>query len=182
MKITTKKIVICSLFVALMSIFAQISIPLGFTPVPINLGPMIVLLCGAILGSKLGALSMLIYLMIGAIGAPVFANFSGSFGIIIGPTGGYIIGYIACAFIVGILIEKLSFTNFTIVISMILGMIACYTIGTIWFMIITKTELVASITLCVLPFIPGEILKIIAATSLTKKLRPILNKKLLENN
>ena len=96
---------LCGLFAALMAICSFISIPLGFTPVPVNLGTLGVFLTGGVLGRKYGTVSMTVYVLLGAVGVPVFAGFRGGLSVLVGPTGGYIIGYIAAAFLIGWLVD-----------------------------------------------------------------------------
>lgn len=170
MNTKTKELIICSLFAALTAILSQISIPLPFTPVPINLATISVLLSGALLKKNDAAISQLVYTLLGVVGLPVFANFSAGIGIIVGPTGGYILGYIATALIVGIIIEKFNRTFIAYILSMCIGIITCYTLGTLWYMFITKTNLLSSLVMCVLPFIPGDIIKIIICSILAKRL------------
>ena len=102
-KVNTLNLVFCALFAALTAVLSQFAIPIG--PVPINLATMSLFIAGAVLGSKLGGLSQLVYVLLGAAGLPVFSEFSGGLQIIAGPTGGYIIGYIATAWIVGFITE-----------------------------------------------------------------------------
>ncbi len=166
----TKQLIICSLFAALTAILSQISIPLPFTPVPINLATLSVLLAGALLGKKVGAISQVVYALLGVIGLPVYANFMSGIGVILGPTGGYIIGYIIAAFVVGIIIEKSNNSLMTYIFSMCLGMISCYILGTAWFMYVTGNNLMSSLVMCVFPFIPGDIIKIILGAFLAKRL------------
>lgn len=170
----TKMMILCALFAALTAVCSMISIPLPFTPVPINLATLSVFLAGGLLGSRYGALSQLVYVLLGAIGLPVFSGFTGGFGIIMGPTGGYIVGYIAAAWLIGFLIEKLGRDYHKIVISMIEGMIVCYTLGTLWFMYITSTGLAAALMLCVVPFLIGDAIKIVAGSILVRKLHKLI--------
>jgi biotin transport system substrate-specific component len=171
LKITTKNIILGSLFAALTAIFSQISIPLTFTPVPINLATVAVFIAGGLLGAKLGAISQLVYVIIGAIGVPVFANFTGGFGIVVGPTGGYIAGYIIAAIIVGVIVKKLGNSIYSYIVSMGVGIIGCYFIGTAWFMYLTQSGLIEALLMCVVPFLIGDILKIILSALLVKKLK-----------
>ncbi len=173
MKGKTKQLTLYSLFAALTAILSQISVPLPFTPVPINLATLSVLLAGGLLGKKGGAISQIVYALLGAIGLPVYANFSSGISVIIGPTGGYIIGYIVAAFIVGIIVEKSEKNLRTYMLSMCLGIIACYILGTAWFMYITNSNLTSALTLCVLPFIPGDIIKITIGALIANRLRKI---------
>ena len=101
-----KGMVFAALFAALLAVVARIMIPLGFTPVPITLQTTIVLLAGVMLGANYGALSMLIYLIVGALGIPVFAGGSGGYQALIGPTGGYLLSYPVAAFVIGKMLEN----------------------------------------------------------------------------
>ena len=144
MKLSTRQIILCGLFAALISILAQISIPLPFTTVPFTLQIFGIAITGLILGSKCGFISTLIYLILGAIGIPVFANFAGGISVLFGPTGGFN-------------------SNFITSISMILGLAIVYTLGTIMFSFITGNTILQSLIYCVVPFIAVDILKLILA-------------------
>ena len=111
MKLTTREIILCGLFAALVSIFAQISIPLPFTTVPLTLQIFGIAITGLILGSKCAFISTLIYLILGGIGVPVFAQFSAGIGVLFGPTGGYLLAYPLMAFIIGYIKEKSNYIN-----------------------------------------------------------------------
>ncbi len=165
----TAYMALAALFAALTAVCSWISIPLGFTPVPINLATLAVFLAGGFLGPRYGAISLTVYAMAGAVGAPVFAGFRGGFSVIAGPTGGFIIGYIAAAFIVGLICSRNRSVPH-IIIAMILAMIACYTLGTIWFVITTHTNVAAALLSCVIPFLPGDAVKIAAGTFLLRRL------------
>src|SRR3989339_1178484 len=96
-----KGMMFAALFAALTAAVSPIKIPLGFTPVPITLQTLMVLLSGAMLGARYGALSQFLYLVLGAAGLPVFAGGSGGIASLFGPTGGYLFSYPIAAFIVG---------------------------------------------------------------------------------
>lgn len=179
----TYKMILAAIFTAITSVLAGLSIPIPFTPVPLSLATFGVLLCGGILGFKYGSFSMLLYVLLGGFGVPVFSGYMGGIAKLLGPTGGYIIGYIACAFVIGIFIdsfEKMGFkANFPIgLFGGILGTLACYFLGTWWFMYVTKNTLTASLMLCVVPFLPGDSIKIIVSSFLISRLRPFLRKRL----
>lgn len=172
MKSKTRALVLCALFAALTAVCSQIALVLPITQVPFNLATLAVFLAGGMLGANAGAVSQLVYVLLGAVGIPVFAQFSGGFQILIGPTGGYIIGYIAGAWLIGFLVEKLPQKGFFIyVLAMVAGLAACYTLGTIWYMVITKANFLSALMLCVLPFLPVDALKIILAAFLCARLR-----------
>lgn len=173
----TANLLMCALFAALTSVCSFISIPLPFTPVPVNLATLSVFLAGGLLAPRYAAVSQTVYLLLGAAGVPVFHNFTGGIGILAGPTGGYILGYIAAAFLTA-LIMKLSGRTFTwpvLILSMIAGLAACYGLGTLWFMILTGTGPIPSLAACVVPFLPGDGLKILAAGLLIRHLKPRLD-------
>ena len=184
----TTYMALCGLFAALMAICSLISIPLGFTPVPVNLATLGVFLAGGLLGKKYGTIAVTVFVLVGAVGIPVFSEFRGGFSVLAGPTGGYIIGYIVGAFLVGLLIEKLlpgktsrpveGRTRVKELLSCafarVIGLIACYLLGTIWFMFTTNTGIWAALISCIFPFLPGDALKITAGAILVQKLRHLL--------
>jgi biotin transport system substrate-specific component len=157
------ELTLIALFAALTAIGAQIQLPIEI--VPISLQTLFVLTAGGILGRK-GALSMCVYLAIGLIGVPVFAGYKGGAGVILGPTGGYIIGFIPAAYIVGFLVEKKK----NVFLSMIIGSGVVYLIGVPWLAFfldgINQAVLVGMI-----PFIPGDILKSFGGSLITKEVR-----------
>ncbi len=176
----TTYLILAGLFAALTAVFAWISIPLPFTPVPIILSTLGVTLAGGLLGPKYGTLSMVVYILLGAVGAPVFHNFTGGMGILLGPTGGYIVGYITYALLTGGLITafaKKKLTWWKIAVASLVGLLSCYILGTAWFMFSTGTPMVTALMLCIVPFIPGDLLKTLVAVLLIKKLRPVLLRK-----
>ena len=125
-------IVLVGVFVAIISICAWISIPM--VPIPITLQTLGVFITASILGAKLGTVSIIIYILLGAVGLPVFSNFTGGFGILLSPTGGFIIGFIFTALTIGIIT---SFKNsiLTNTLAMLLGLLLCYIFGTVWYCI-----------------------------------------------
>lgn len=173
---TIIQFVFCALFAALTAVVSQFSIPIG--PVPINLATLSVFIAGAVLGAKYGALSQFVYVMLGAVGLPVFAGFSGGAHVIVGPTGGYLIGYIAAAWLVGVLVTRFGASVLALVIAMVAGLALCYLMGTIWFMMVTKTALWASLTLCVFPFLIGDAVKIAVTAALIPQLNKAFHKTL----
>ena len=165
----TRQLVLAALFAALTAVCSQIQIPLPM--IPINLALFAVHLCGALLGAKWGALSMAVYALLGAVGVPVFAGFGSGPAVLFGKTGGYILGYILCAALVGLLSRRLGFTFPKLCLSMAVGVIVCYVFGTAWFMVISGLNLATSLSYCVLPFLPGDAVKILLAAFLALRLR-----------
>lgn len=168
----TKKLTLCALFTALTAIFSQIAIPLG--PVPVNLATFSALLSGALLGSKMGGVSQLAYVLLGAMGAPVFALFRGGINVLLGPTGGYLAGYVLSAWTAGRIVERRGDTAAMLTLAMTAGTFACLIPGIGWYMLLTKNGLAASLAVCAVPFFPGDAIKIAAAVILAKRLRPAL--------
>lgn len=166
----SKKYIFCGLFSALIAICSQLAIPVG--PVPITLGTFSVFLAGVILGPRYGMLSVFIWVLLGAFGLPVFSLFRGGLSILVGPSGGYIVGYIAAAGIVGFFSQSFSPSFRVLIPSMILGNMACYLLGLAWFMYITKLPFWSALSLGIFPFLIGDMLKIIAAALFVHKLYP----------
>ena len=125
-------IVYIGMSAAIIAVCAWIQIPLT---VPITLQTMGVALVAGLFGAKRGTLATLLYILIGAIGVPVFSGFKSGFGVLLGSTGGYIIGFIFTALIVGLVSDK---TNklWAIILSMVLGVLVCYAFGTVWFAVV----------------------------------------------
>jgi len=168
--------ILCALFAALTAVCSQIMIPLPFTPIPINLALLAVWVCGGVLGWKKGAIAVLVYILLGAVGVPVFAGFNAGLGALAGPTGGFIIGYLPSVILMGLLAEGSEKRNyFFAAIRGLPAMAVCYAFGTGWFMITTGVGLLSALVMCVVPFIPGDVLKVIAAAVICKALRKPLS-------
>lgn len=164
----TFKMLTCAMFAALTAVLAQFSIPIG--PVPISLATFSVFLAGGILGASGGLVSQVVYILLGAAGLPVFAGFSGGAGVIAGPTGGYIVGYAAGAWLIGLMTERFGRKVFPLAVSMAAGMAVCYFLGTVWFIIVTKRTVWESMMICVFPFLIGDVLKIAVASAISTRL------------
>lgn len=165
-------IVYIGLSAAIIAVCSWISIPLT---VPITLQTMGVVLISGLFGAKRGTLSTLLYILIGAIGVPVFSGFKSGFGVLLGSTGGYIIGFIFTALIVGIVSDK---TNklWALILSMVVGILVCYAFGTAWFAVVyAKANEPASLATilgwCVIPFLIPDAIKIALAAVLTNRLK-----------
>ena len=143
-------------------------VPIG--AVPISLANFVICLTAWLLGPKFGTLSVVIYLAIGLIGVPVFSGYGAGLAKLAGPTGGYLVGYLLLALIGGLFIEKSNGNPVVSGIGLVLGDAACYVLGTIWFMILTGADLVSALGWCVLPYLPGDAVKIVLAAVLTMQL------------
>ena len=170
MKMTTHDLVLCALCAAVTCILAPLSVPLA-GEVPISLATFAVLLSGILLGAKLGGLSQVIYVLLGSVGVPVFAGWTGGIGITLGVTGGYIIGYIPMA-----RNESGARKYAAMFVSMVLSTAVLYIFGTAWFMVQTKMTLAASLAACVIPFLPGDLIKIIAVMLVAPPIEVALKK------
>ena len=163
-KLSVQDICSIAIMAALTAVMAQISIPMPMG-VPMTMQTFAITLAAVILGSKKGALSILVYVLMGAVGIPVFAGFSGGIQNLIGPTGGFIISFPIMAFIIGIGVEhKDKKGMFTLML--ILGTVSNYVVGVIMFCIIAKAPVWTGISACVLPFIPTAIIKAVLASVL----------------
>lgn len=168
----TRGLVFCALFTALIVLLSQLQLPIG--PVPVSLATLGVMLCGLLLGWRYGALAVGAYILLGAVGVPVFAGFQGGAGRLLGPTGGYIIGYLFYALIAGLNIPRLQERFWGRCVLLLLGTAVCYGLGTAWFMHMSGRTLAESLSLCVLPFLPGDAAKIALAAFLAPRLRKAL--------
>lgn len=172
----TRDMTLIAVMAALICVAGPLSIAIG--PIPLSLASFAVYLAGAILGWKRGSLAVLIYLLIGLVGVPVFSGFSGGFQKLVGVTGGYLIGYLPCALITGLCAGEPGAEKprpvWMLPVGMVLGTVALYVIGTACFMIQTKNTLAAAMGMCVLPFLLGDGLKIVAASVITVPVRKAL--------
>ena len=165
-----------ALVAAIMCILGPISFNIPISDVPISLGVLAVFLGAYVNGWKLGMASCLLYVLIGLAGLPVFSNFTGGAAKLFGPTGGYIVGYFFIALIAGLFIEKFEKKFYMHAIGMVLGTICCYTLGTAWFCFQSGTEVGAALMLCVIPFIPADIIKMILAIAIGIPVRDAVKK------
>ena len=159
----TRKLTRCALFAAMMALCAWIGVPLGHTV--FTMQTFGVLLALGLLGGKRGTVSILCYLLLGAAGLPVFSGFRGGIGAILGPTGGYLWGFLATGLVFWIL-EKWNRP-----IAMAAGMAACYACGTVWYMTYTGGALAAVLAQTVLPYLLPDAVKLILALRLTRRLK-----------
>ncbi|MGN0252208.1 MAG: biotin transporter BioY [Oliverpabstia sp.] len=168
----TYDLVYIALFSVLIAICSWISIP---TTVPFTLQTFAVFLTVGLLGGKRGSLSVLIYILLGAVGIPVFSGFTGGVGRLLGNTGGYIVGFLASALVMWGLEKVMGRKTWALAVQMVLGLIACYVIGTVWFMMVYSgtsgtVGLMTVLGWCVIPFIIPDLIKIVLALILTKRL------------
>lgn len=167
-----RQLTLSALMCALIAVCAQILIPLP--PVPVSLSLLAVYLSGALLGPVWGAAAAGCYALLGAAGMPVFAGFSGGISALLSPTGGFILGYAPCAFVIGAALRRFGFIRRALWSGMISGTLLCYLMGTLWFSAVTGSTPLAAFCACVLPFLPGDALKMALAVSLCLRLHRAL--------
>lgn len=162
---------ICSIAImtAVTAVMAQISIPMPLG-VPMTMQTFAVTLAGIVLGAKRGAISMVIYVLLGAVGVPVLANFSGGFQHLIGPTGGFLLSFPIMAYLIGLGV-KLRKKKGMFLLFLGLGTLVNYAVGVAMFCLLMQSSVWTGITACVLPFIPTAILKAAAASVLGLQIR-----------
>lgn len=171
-KSKTVDMVYIALGAALIAVCAWISIPAA---VPFTLQTFAVFAVLGLLGGKRGTISIAVYILLGTVGLPVFAGFKGGFGALLGTTGGYIIGFLLSGICYSFVIKLLGKKTGTMFFGMILGLIVCYAFGTVWFMQIYMkangpVTLLTTMTWCVIPFILPDVLKILLALFISKKI------------
>lgn len=154
---------------ALAAVCAHIALPLYFTPVPLTLAPFAVLLLGLLLSPRLAAATLLAYLAEGALGLPVFAPgpvFAGGLAHLLGPTGGYLLAYPFAAMLISYLWRHTQRGFASALLSAAAGDLVLLACGAVWLAVLTHASAQSALTLAVLPFLPGDALKIAAAASL----------------
>ena len=166
-----------AMFSALICVCSLISVPIG--EVPVTLQTFAMCLTGAMLGWKRGVLCVAVYILLGMAGVPVFAEFSGGLRVLFGMTGGYIIGFLFTALIVGFMCDKLGRKLWVLIVSMILGLAVCYLFGTVWFMVVYTQKVepigfVSALGICVVPYLLFDAAKIGAAAVLVNRLDKVI--------
>ena len=176
-----KTITYSAVFTAFIAVCSWITVPLPPPFVPFTMQTFAVFCAAGLLGTKKSLYSIFVYIFLGAVGAPVFSGFKGGLSVLLGTTGGYIIGFIFTALIIGIAVNKFGRKIHVLIFSMLIGLAVCYIFGTAWFMIIytsTKGAVALGTVLgwCVLPFIIPDILKLSLAVFIISRVNKIKNK------
>ena len=174
--LTTTDIALIGMFTALMAVCSWISIPAA---VPFTLQTFAVFLTTGLLGGKRSTIAVILYIILGAFGLPVFSGFAGGIGHLLGPTGGYIFGFIFTALIMWLIEYKNGRSILVLAFSMAAGLLICYAIGTEWFVHVytgnnEPVSFATALSWCVIPYIIPDTLKIVLAVVLTRRLRPLL--------
>lgn len=167
-----RNMVYASLAAAAIAVGAYLHIPFG--PVPLVLQNLFVLLAGLLLGCRWGAISTAIYLLVGAIGFPVFAGATGGLAHLLGPTGGYLLGFVGAAFSVGYIADHGNHHWLARTAAVAVGVMVIYAIGVPWLKFVADLSWRKALLVGLLPFLPGDALKACAAVLLAKTLRPLI--------
>ena len=169
-----RKLVMASLLASLTAVGAYIHIPIG--PVPIVLQNLFVLLAGLLLGARWGLTSIAVYVLVGACGAPVFAGGKGGLATLAGPTGGYLMGYILAALVVGWIACGRQKGMILDILAVVSGSLLVYALGVPWLKWVTAWPWEKALMLGMLPFVPGDAVKAAAAVMLARTLRPMMDR------
>ncbi len=169
----TTELVYIAIFAVLIAICSWISIP---TTVPFTMQTFAVFLTLLLLGGKRGTLAVTVYLLLGAVGAPVFAGFTGGFGILLGTTGGYLIGFLATTLLYWLVIKNPTEQRLLTIIVLVAGLFVCYAIGTFWFITVYAANvgeigIATALSWCVIPYIIPDLIKLALAFKLAERLR-----------
>jgi biotin transport system substrate-specific component len=171
---TLRLTVLASLMSALAAVGSYIQVPIG--PVPIVLTNLFVLLAGLLLGSRWALTSIGLYLLVGAIGMPVFAGGKGGIAHFIGPTGGYLLGYVLAAWVAGLISQRSRNLLILDIVAVVMGCLCIYAFGVPWLKIVTKMSWDRALMVGMVPFLAGDALKASAALVLARAVRPVLNR------
>lgn len=173
----TKDIVLTGMFTAVICVMSQISIPIQ--PIPFTLALFAIFLTGTLLSPRYAFFAVLCYLLLGTFGLPVFAGFKGGVQNLVGMTGGYLAAYPIMALVTSLFYSRAKkYKTISLIIGMLISLIICYSIGTTWFSYVTGTGFYKSLTLCVFPFIPFDLVKIVLAASVGSVIRKTVMKQI----
>ncbi len=169
----TKKLILVAMCASIICLLAQITIPLPL--IPITGQTLAIGIVATILGSRYSTITVLVYLSLGLIGLPVFSQFTSGFGILFGPTGGYLIGFIPTALLIGLWLEKTSYTYIQAFIANIIGMCITLAIGSIWLALFAELSWQEALVTGIYPFLPVGIIKAFLAAWFGITIRQRLN-------
>lgn len=173
-KLSIQEICSIAIMTAITAVMAQISIPLPMM-VPMTMQTFAVTLAGIVLGSKCGSIAMGIYLLLGAVGVPVFSGFKGGLQSLVGPTGGFLLSFPLMAYIIGKGME-LRKQKGMFVLLLCVGTISNYVVGVLMYCVVMDSSVWTAITACVLPFVPSAVIKAVLAAVMGLQLRKQLEK------
>lgn len=178
-----RQLTLVGLMAAVLCILGPWTVSIPISPVPISLGMLGIYFVTSVLGMKLGIASVLIYILMGLVGIPVFTGFTAGPGKLLGPTGGYIIGYIFMALICGFFVDKFNKNLLWYFSGMVLGTAVCYFFGTLWLAHQMQYTFFQALMAGVIPYIPGDLVKLVIARIVGFQLRKrLLSAGLLNTN
>ncbi len=172
----TGKLALVGLAGAITCILGPFAIALPFSPVPISLGLLGIFLATSLLGAHLGTITCLTYLLIGFVGLPVFSGFTGGIGVVLGPTGGYLLGYLFIPLLAGLFTLRRRNSRPLLLIGIVAGLLLCYITGTLWLSRLLELDFKSALTIGVLPYMPADLMKLGIAWFLGHTIRKRLNK------
>lgn len=173
-KFKTSDLIKVALGAAIMCVLAPVSFPVG--AVPVSLATLGVYLVAAVLGKFKASVSVLVYVGLGMLGLPVFSGFTGGIARILWSGGGFIIGYVPCAFITGLIIDLMEEKRLAYPLGMLAGTVLCYACGVLWYMFLMNATFTSALTVCVVPFLIFDTLKITAASFIGYSIRNTVKK------
>ncbi|MCI9557243.1 biotin transporter BioY [Oscillospiraceae bacterium 50-16] len=173
-KNSTYPLVMTAVMAAVIAAVSPFAIPIG--PISLSLCTLVLYMTPYILGWRRGALATLVFLLVGMVGAPVFTGFQGGMAKVLGPTGGYLAGYIPLVILTGLAVRYCPKNRVLQFLGMLAATAVLYALGTAWFCVQSGSSLDRAMQLCVIPFIPGDLIKMVVATGLGPVLRERLSK------
>lgn len=168
------KLTSCALMAALLCILAPVAVPVG--PIPVTLATLVLYLIVWLLDLRGALISTGLYLLLGAVGLPVFSGWQGGLGKVAGPTGGYLVGYLLLVLVGGLIRKQAKDRVIPTALGMVLGTVVLYLFGTAWFIFQTKSDILYALSVCVLPFIGFDLLKIALACAIGRPVGSALKK------
>lgn len=171
MKFSVKQLALVGLMAAVICVLGPWALNIPVSPVAISLGTLAIYFVVSVLGMKPGTISVVIYILLGLAGVPVFTNFTGGPGKLFGPSGGYIIGYIFLALIAGFFVDKFGTNLFVCFAGMVSGTIVLYIFGTLWMGYQMDLTFTQALMAGVVPYIPGDLIKIVIAMAVGGQIR-----------
>lgn len=173
MRLSVKDLCFCALMASILAVSSWICIP---APVPFTMQTWAVFMSVGLLGGYRGGLTVGVYILLGTIGLPVFAGFTGGFGVLFGPLGGYILGFLVMSMVIGALQHFFKSNLWMLALSMMFGLFIFYCIGTGWYVLYyaRSGEFVAlslALTTCVVPFVVPDLLKLVLALSIVQRFK-----------
>lgn len=176
MRLHTRQMTLMGLMTAVICVIAPFSINIPISPVPISLCTLAIYFAVMVLGMKCGTISVLLYLLLGLAGIPVFSNFSGGVGKLLGPTGGYLWGYLFLAIICGFSVDRWYKRRILCFCGMAAGTAVCYLFGTAWLSYQASISFTQALFSAVVPFLPGDAAKLVLAMVVGRQIRTRLTK------